>query len=49
MEDSDIMYHLDNLRQCDVEYVVDVLGITTDKLINTFLGEAIDFIKKDMG
>ena len=48
MDDLMMLYHLDNLRECDVEYIVDVLGITSEQLIESFLPEAIAFIKEDM-
>ena len=49
MMDHEVLFHLDNLRECDVEYIVDVLGITSEQLIESFLPEALAFIKEDMG
>jgi len=49
MEPMDLMYHLDNLRECDPNYVVDVLNITSEELVNDYLDRAIEFIKEDQG
>ena len=49
MDEVELLYHLDNLRECDPNYIVDVLNISSEKLIATFLEEAIQFIKEDQG
>lgn len=38
---------LENLELCDVDYVVDVLGITTDELITAFYGKVKKFLKEE--
>ena len=47
MNEIDMLYHLENLRECDPNYVVDVLNISSERLVETFLEEAIAFIKED--
>lgn len=49
MEGAELLYHLDNLREQDPNYVVDVLNISSERLVDTFLEEAIAFIEEDMG
>ncbi len=49
MEPSELQYHLENLKECDPNYVVDVLGITSEQLVTDYKEEAIAFIKEDMG
>jgi len=49
MDQLDLLYHLENLRECDPNYVVDVLGITSEQLVNDYLDKAIAFIKEDQG
>ncbi len=49
MDDIELLYHIDNLKACDPNYVVDVLGISSERLVDTFLEETLAFIKKDMG
>jgi len=49
MEHEELMYHLDNLRACDPNYVVDVLEITSEQLVADYLDKAIKFIEEDMG
>ena len=48
MEEHELLFHLDNLRECDPNYVVDVLGITSHELVDTYLDRAIVFIREDM-
>ena len=45
----DYEYHLETLRECDPNYVVDVLEITSEELIEAFYDKAIKFIKEDQG
>jgi hypothetical protein len=49
MDKLDLLYHLDNLKECDPNYVVDVLNISSERLVDTFLEEAIKFIEEDQG
>lgn len=49
MDDLTLLYHLENLKECDPNYVVDVLNISSERLVDTFLEEAIAFIKEDQG
>jgi hypothetical protein len=49
MNQIELLYHLDNLRECDPNYVVDVLGITSEQLVNDYLDLAIKFIEEDQG
>jgi len=49
MEDLELLYHLENLKACDPNYVVDVLNISSERLVDTFLDEALRFIKEDQG
>ena len=48
MNEVELLYHLDNLRECDPNYIVDVLNISSERLVDTFLDEAIRFVKEDM-
>ena len=49
MDEMELQEHLIRLKACDPDYVVDVLGITSEQLVETFLPDAIEFIKEDMG
>ena len=49
MDQVELLYHLDNLRECDPNYVVDVLGISSKRLVDDYLAEAIEFVKEDQG
>lgn len=49
MEQLELLYHLENLRECDPNYVVDVLNISSEELVNDYLNRAIEFIKEDQG
>ena len=40
-------YHLDNLKVQDPNYVVDVLGITSEQLLEAFPREALRFIEEE--
>lgn len=44
MEDIDYQYHLENLMNSDPDYVVDVLGITSEELVEAFPKKAKAFI-----
>ena len=47
MDEQELEYHLDTLRECDPDYVVDVLEITSDELIRAFPDRARSFIEKE--
>ena len=49
MDDRELEYHLDKLAACDPDYVVDVLGLTSEQLINAFPREARAFLEEDLG
>ena len=49
MDEVELLYHLDNLRECDPNYIVDVLNISSERLVETFFEEAIKFVKEDQG
>ena len=49
MDDIRLLYELDTLKECDPNYVVDVLNISSERLVETFLDEAIKFIREDAG
>jgi len=49
MTDIELMYHLDDLKECDPNYVVDVLNISSERLVEDYLDEAIKFIKEEFG
>ncbi len=49
MNEQELLQHLINLKACDPDYVVDVLGITSERLVEDYLPEAVEFIKEDMG
>lgn len=49
MNNEELAFHLATLKECDPNYVVDVLGITSQQLIDSFYDEAIAFIEEDMG
>jgi len=49
MEAIELLEHLENLKECDPDYVVDVLGITSEQLIQAFFDRAVTFIKEDQG
>ena len=47
MEEMELEYHLENLRQSDPDYVVDVLGVSSTELVEVFKERAIAFILED--
>ena len=47
MEEVDLEYHLENLRQADPDYVVDVLGLSSTVLVEVFRDRAIEYILED--
>lgn len=49
MDNEELFFHLATLKECDPNYVVDVLGITSEQLIDSFHEEAIAFIEEDQG
>ena len=49
MNNVELLYQLDTLKEQDPNYVVDVLNISSEVLVDTFLSQAIDFIKEDQG
>lgn len=49
MDESEFNYHLGTLKECDPEYVVDVLEITTEELIAAFPQRASNFIEGEYG
>ena len=49
MDEIELKFHLENLRECDPNYVVDVLGVTSEELVDTFYKKAVAFILEDQG
>lgn len=49
MNTSEFDYHLATLRECDPEYVVDILEVTTEELIAAFPRRAANFIEAEYG
>jgi len=49
MDESEFNYHLATLTESDPEYVVDVLGVTTEELIAAFPQRAANFIEEEYG
>ena len=49
MDEAELIYHLENLAECDPNYVVDVLGITSEQLVRDYRHEAIEFLLEDQG
>lgn len=49
MNEMDLKYHIENLCNMEPDYVVDVLGITTEDLIEKFYGKAIVHIEEEYG
>lgn len=47
MDKGTLEYHLDTLRECDPDYVVDVLEISSAELIAVFPDRARLFIEKE--
>lgn len=47
--DIELLYHLDDLRVCDPNYVVDVLNISSERLVDDYMEEAIKFIREEFG
>ena len=47
MNVQDMEYHLDNLRASDPDYVVDVLEISSEELVDMFYDRAVDFIREE--
>lgn len=47
MRPTKLEEHLDILANCDPDYVVDVLGITSEELVETFENLAIAHIKEE--
>lgn len=49
MNKDDFEYHIENLKLCDPDYVVDVLDITSEELIKAFPRKARQFIEEEFG
>jgi len=49
MDRAELEYYLDNLRNSDPDYVVDVLDISSEKLVEVFYKEAIKFLESEYG
>lgn len=49
MDRATLDFHLENLSECDPNYVVDVLGVTSKQLIDAFHTAAITFIYEEFG
>lgn len=49
MENTEFDYYMENLKACDPDYIVDVLGITAEELLASFFVKACDFINKEHG
>lgn len=47
MDPVELAYHIDTLKECDPNYVVDVLGVSSEELIAAFYEEAVNFIIED--
>ena len=47
MDEQSLQYHLDTLRECDPDYVVDVLDITSEEIIAAFPDRARQFIEQE--
>ena len=47
MEEHELEYHLETLAQQDPDYIVDVLEISTEELLEVFHVRAVKFIKKE--
>ncbi len=47
MTEAEFYYQMANLKEQDPDYIVDVLGITTEELISAFTLRAIEFIEKE--
>jgi hypothetical protein len=49
MNTEEFNYHLATLKESDPEYVVDVLGVTSEELIAAFPRRAANFIEEENG
>ena len=49
MEKIDYEYHLENLKESDPDYIVDVLEITSEQLIKAFPNKVRKFILEEFG
>lgn len=49
MDSKEFDYFFANLKECDADYVVDVLEITTEELLASFFVKACDFINREHG
>ncbi len=50
MMNKDLLeYHLNTLYECDPDYIVDVLDITTEDLLDKFYPKAAAYIMEEFG
>lgn len=49
IDDNEYEYHMEKFKNCDPDYVVDVLEITTEELISAFPYRATKFIEEEYG
>ena len=44
---DDFEYHMETFLECDPDYICDVLGITSEELVEAFYDRAIQHIKEE--
>ncbi len=49
MDQRLIDYHIETLYQQDPDYIVDVLDISTEELLEHFLWKAVKYVQEEFG
>lgn len=49
MNDIDMLYHMENLRNLDPDQLVGDLNLSTEEILDAFTLRAVAFIEKEFG
>lgn len=47
--ESELVYHIENLKNMDPDYVVDFLNLSSEEIVEAFLGRAIRMCREEFG
>jgi len=47
--ESEVVYHIENLKNMDPDYVVDFLNLSSEEIVEAFLSRAIRMCKEEFG